>query len=144
MQWDVGRKIPTNKHNANYSRNNPILWHRHLCHLSYNVTKQLEGMVDRFSMDVQSAGSCNLFQKEKAVQQSFKTSTQPPAKYLLDIIHMDIIVINIESNKGEIAVLVCTDNHSGYKFCFPLKLHAGKEILKIFLKWMLWAERITH
>ena len=105
---------------------------------------ELEKMVDGLSMDAQSVGSCNSCQKGKAVQQSFKTSTQPPAKRLLDIIYMDIIVINIESNKGEIAVLVCTDNHSGCKFCFPLKLHSGKEILKIILKWMLWAEHVTN
>lgn len=139
MDWSVDRNV------ANFvAANDPVLWHRRLCHLSESGLRKLEGMVDGLSLGKRDVGECDDCNKGKMTRRSFKPSKSPVAKYPLDLLHLDVVIVNITGVDDEEVVLIGTDDHSGCRFAFPMVSKAGAEILQAILDWMPWAERMSN
>ena len=129
---------------ANITNNSSGLWHKRLCHLSLDNMKRLESMVDGFTAKVEGKTPCDVCNQANQTRRPFKSSEAPKARYPMDLLHMDVIVINNDGIGGERNLLTITDDHSRCRFSFPIKSKSGSEILNEVMNWMPWAERMTN
>ena len=121
------------------------VWHARLGCLSGESIERLQhgNMVEGFKVEGKLIKNCENCTLGKATRTSFKESMNPRVKHPLDLIHMDLVVINIASRQDERVALVIIDDHSECKFAFPLRERTGTAIRDVFLDWLGWAERIT-
>lgn len=119
-------------------------WHKRMCHLSAGNLEKLRSMVNGFDSTGTLTTVCDGCNKGKMTRRPFKSSTNPRAKFPLDLVHMDMVVINVKGNDNETVALICTDDHSGCRFSFPLSSRSGESIWEAISEWLPWAERVTN
>ena len=140
-RWEMNW-TPT-KHAAHAVSIDDAIWHKRLCHLGHENLRKLNKLVKGFQYNSSNVNECDICNKGKITRRPFKTSTNPRAKYPLELLHMDVVIVNTRGRGGEMAVLVATDDYSGCRFSYPITNKSGKEILQVFEDWLPWAERMT-
>ena len=101
-----------------------------------------EDLVDGFKMHGELSEKCHVCIEGKQTRQPFKTSKSPRAKHPMDLIHVDILVINLPSRDEELYALIMVDDHSDMKFAFPMRKKS--DVTDMVKNWIPWAERMTN
>ena len=121
-------------------------WHARMGCLhtkALEVLKKQE-LINGYDYTGSSDFKCEICIRAKSTREPFKTSTNPPAKHPMDLIHMDIAVINIPGRNLEKYALMIVDDHSSCKIVFPIANKSGETILKEVKSRLGWAERVTN
>jgi hypothetical protein len=120
------------------------LWHRRMGHLGFDNLKRLanEDLVHgEIKLDGKEEMVCETCAMGKQTRRTFETSINPHSKYPLDLVHIDIVVLNIRSRLNEKYALALTDDMSSAKFVFPLEKKSDA-VVKL-KEWLPWAQRMT-
>ena len=143
-RWYLNLRIVLPDHVANVVKSNDAdLWHKRLCHLGKDNLLKLKGMTD-LKFDDEFKDVCEDCIVSKLKRRPFKLSSNPRARYPLDLIHMDLVVINVPGRNSEMYALIMTDDHSSCRFAFCMESRSGSRILQDFIPWLVWAERVSN
>lgn len=123
--------------------NDEVLWHKRMGHAGHRAIQRLvkEDLVIGKVIASAEKVDCEICSLSKAKRRPFPTSTNPPAKHPMDLVHFDFCEIGEPGLQGERYCLTLIDDHSDAKFALTMKTRG--EVSLHFKKWMNWAERMA-
>ena len=122
------------------------LWHYRYGHLGYNNLKHLKetSMVNglQFSSKDKATSICEGCAKGKQSREAFLKKSQNKATQLMELIHSDVGVVNVDSVGGSWYYMTFIDDFSSYTFVYFLK--SKSDVLAKFKEFVLLMENLTE